>query len=444
VDEENRESGIREEGAPDASSGPATPSARRVPDPPADRPRRFRRWLRRIVVATGGLLLVVAGLGLFRHAIVARAIPPIAAPIVARELGVPVEIGRAAVHTEADGSLVVEEVRAEGLLDRAGIVPGGRILEMNGVDLTYLADGLGLHMQRAYGDARGTLHVGTMAEFTVERDGKLGGHEALVEVGIGSPHIDPWVGGQAGPVQEVELAPFFLSKYEMTQGQWSRLPARERFPSGFTTGNERGSGVVVTPEHPVESVTWVMCNELLSRCELTLPTEAQWEYAARAGTDTPWWCGAWPEDIQRHRGGNLYDLRSHADFFAVEWPHDPKLEDDHIHHAPVGAYAANLFGLHDVIGNVEEWCWDGKQRYGIHHEPGTGRTTFFATSRSSRCLRGGAFNESSNFARSGYRAADVAEHAFGPYGVRPARRLTGRRSEHRDRHSLAEWKGAPP
>ena len=77
------------------------------------------------------------------------------------------------------------------------------------------------------------------------------------------------------PVHTVKLAPFLISKYEMTQGQWfgftGRIPSR--FRAGLTHASEQ-----ITMRHPVESVNWMDATEVLRRLGLQLPTEAQWEY----------------------------------------------------------------------------------------------------------------------------------------------------------------------
>ncbi|MBI4880854.1 MAG: SUMF1/EgtB/PvdO family nonheme iron enzyme [Planctomycetes bacterium] len=84
---------------------------------------------------------------------------------------------------------------------------------------------------------------------------------------------------------QVSLDAFLLSKCEMTQGQWQRFPGSN--PSYYSPGSKI-AGKATTLLHPVEQVSWEECAGLLGRLGLVLPTEAQWECACRAGTDTPW------------------------------------------------------------------------------------------------------------------------------------------------------------
>lgn len=313
-----------------------------------------------------------------------------------------------------DGALRVGSVEPGGLIDRAGILPGDIILELNGVDLRFLGEGSGLHMQRPYGDARGTLHVGSPARFVVDRDGDRRDCEAVVEIGTGSPHIDPWVAGQAGPVQEVELAPFFIAKYEMTQAQWSRLPARERFPSQRITGNEVGRGVVLTPVHPVESVSWTMCSRLVGRCGLALPTEAQWEYATRAGTTTIYWSGDRWQDL--HGVANISDP-----YVRLNRSRDPgpdEIEDGFRVHAPVGSFRANPFGLHDVHGNVSELCRDCGE---VYREAPPAPLSGDRASGVRRTQRGGGFDNGATRVTSAKRYFTDPNHRSGTTGLRPSR-----------------------
>ena len=87
------------------------------------------------------------------------------------------------------------------------------------------------------------------------------------------PNQDPRANSYTMPVHDVTLDPFFLSKFEMTQGQWQRFVGHN--PSTFVAG-KTFSGRRPSSLHPVESVTWHECHEVSRRLGLRLPTEAQW------------------------------------------------------------------------------------------------------------------------------------------------------------------------
>ena len=153
--------------------------------------------------------------------------------------------------------------------------------------------------------------------------------------------------------QSVRLDPFFLGKYEMTQGQWTRLAATNP-SSSFRRGDLR---------LPVEQVSWLDSEEVLRHQGLALPSELQWEYGCRGGTTTPWWTGAEAESLVGKE-----NVEGHVE--------------------PVGHVAANPFGLHDMSGSLREWCLDvdgdyGTERQGDGLRPQLGRTI------SRHCVRGG-------------------------------------------------------
>jgi formylglycine-generating enzyme required for sulfatase activity len=199
-------------------------------------------------------------------------------------------------------------------------------------------------------------------------------------------------------VREVEVEPFFLSKYEMTQAQWERFTGSN--PSEF-----------VDPIHPVEQISWVETSLVMKRLGLVLPTEAQWEYAARAGTTTPWWTG---NDVKSVRGaGNFADAAYASRYAAQRW--EKWLDDGAIVHAPIGSYRANPFGLHDTMGNVYEHCQDLVTREGM----GAAKIN----SPSPRSARGGSFHDGASAARSSARDGTSAEDRDDSAGVRPARAI---------------------
>jgi serine/threonine protein kinase/formylglycine-generating enzyme required for sulfatase activity len=217
-----------------------------------------------------------------------------------------------------------------------------------------------------------------------------------------------------GPPHQVELSPYFISKYEMTQGQWLRIAGKN--PSYFYPLN-----VADSLTNPVEGVSWQMCFDLLQDLDLTLPSEAQWECAARGETTTAWWAGQERESL-RHRV-NLADQT--AKKMGAPWPAIadwPDLEDNHLVHCPVGTFPANGFGLHEVAGNLWEWCLDG-------FDPGfsardTRKDPVFPWEFSSkRIIRGGSFTHTAKVARSANFTSRTPDNKEYYLGLRPARQL---------------------
>jgi formylglycine-generating enzyme required for sulfatase activity len=204
----------------------------------------------------------------------------------------------------------------------------------------------------------------------------------------------------------VELAPFFVSKYEMTQGQWLRFSGKN--PSLYQTfGDDTLDPGTL---HPVEQVSWLDCREVLARLALDLPSEAQWEYAARAATQGPWWTGTERESLRGR--ANIADQSAGA--LGAQWPAIadwPDLDDGYGVHAPVNAFGPNPFGLYHVVGNVWEWCREP-------YAPGYGDqlTELYTT-------RGGSFQSTAALARGSHRNATSPDLRHFGLGVRPVRAL---------------------
>ncbi len=231
------------------------------------------------------------------------------------------------------------------------------------------------------------------------------------------PNFDPMAAENEQPVQSVVLDPYFLSKFECTMGQWTRLMAQP-IPSVYELGAQyNGFPDVVTEDFPIEAVTRHDAVNLTTRYGLLLPTEARWEVGCRGGTSTPWFCGTQLEDIEGF--GNLLDARA----ASVEpfWPGGVEFDDGYKASAPVGQFAPNPFGIFDVIGNVSEWCLDGYRTHGIVRdgdglrlEPEPGRWA----------IRGGSFRRDAPEQRTAFRnlgGDDVNSIA----GLRPSRPVVG-------------------
>ena len=215
---------------------------------------------------------------------------------------------------------------------------------------------------------------------------------------------------------EVALDAYFFSKYELTQFQWQHIVGKN--PSYFSPGSKMG-GRTINLLHPVELISWEDCADVFSRLDLRLPTEAQWEYACRAGTETFWWTGTNRQMLDE--AGNLADQYCKANGGATGWQYEPDLDDGFVYHAPVGHYRANAFGLHDVVGNVWEWCQDSYRSYQNRVQPGDGLRNVPGTSY--RVIRGGGCFSSAVNARSAFRNYNAPDYRDGNLGVRPAIRI---------------------
>ncbi|MEZ6014753.1 MAG: bifunctional serine/threonine-protein kinase/formylglycine-generating enzyme family protein [Planctomycetota bacterium] len=203
-------------------------------------------------------------------------------------------------------------------------------------------------------------------------------------------------GEVSSPFNEVDLTPFLLSKYETTQGQRS-------YVSSYDAERVGNNGAAL---HPAYFLDWDDCQQFF-KCMpgwLRLPSEAQWEFGCRAETTTPWWTGSDPESL---RGA------AHINFDSVD--------RTQLWTMPIGALRANPFGLHDVHGNLREWCQDRgdedvipRPRDGLREGSGT----------AFGIVRGGGFGVSAYYARSGYRGNGTPEVRRFGFGQRPASPVT--------------------
>src|SRR5262249_48273374 len=156
----------------------------------------------------------------------------------------------------------------------------------------------------------------------------------------------------------------------------------------------------LVPVGSTVSMSWDDCvSALRGACAyLALPTEAQWEYGCRAGTKTPWWTGA---DAQSLRGA------ANIRFDASERGKEAMR---------VGGLRANPFGLHDVHGNVSEWCRDASDGMQAVRRAGDG--LYDRPDAWSRVLRGGDSQRGASEARSARRSSFGADVRFGGQGLR--------------------------
>ena len=233
-----------------------------------------------------------------------------------------------------------------------------------------------------------------------------------------APNYDPNAGTNEAPIHTVTLSAFLLSKYEMTQGQWARTH-RQETPSFYGAGKGNWGGRPVTLLHPVEQVSWEDCDRAVRQLNLLLPTEAQWEYAARAGTSSIWHTGAEASSLKGF--ANIADAGS-VKYYGKSWPSEKDFTDGYAVHAPVGSLSANDFGLHDVHGNVFEWCRDFHARYSEDNvEAGTGLRRF--SDSWSYVLRGGSYGNLAGRARSASRFWRAPIYRSSVVGLRVSARV---------------------
>lgn len=219
------------------------------------------------------------------------------------------------------------------------------------------------------------------------------------------PNSDPGARSGEGPCHAVALGRYAIGKYEITKAQWRAV--MELDPSALgpdAPPSEEPRGITV--RHPVENVTWAEAVEMLRRLGLELPTEAQWENAARAGTHAPWPCGAQVADLLGFAIVNEKEIRATEE---GRW----KV------HAPIGTLRPNAFGLHDTIGNVAEWCRDGDESYRVPPLPGSGER--LCKPGSVRMTRGSA--ESYEMSRVARRVARPQGFSDAWLGLRAGRTL---------------------
>jgi formylglycine-generating enzyme required for sulfatase activity len=245
------------------------------------------------------------------------------------------------------------------------------------------------------------------------------------------------------PRHRVQVKSLYIGRHEVTVAQFRRFvdetgyvtdaeagtPAPEKRDmrhgarGGYTVDDEgnwilnhninwRDPGLPQTDEHPVVIVSWndaqAFCRWLSVKSgrRVRLPSEAEWEYACRGATDTLYWWGDHPESI-----GNVANLADRqAKQMYPKWAPMGFLntDDGNLYAAPVGSYGANPLGLHDMLGNVFEWCEDVYHpTYDGAPSDGTARTE--PSESGHRVFRGGGWGNGPR----GSRCAARAEHSAG-------------------------------
>jgi formylglycine-generating enzyme required for sulfatase activity len=227
--------------------------------------------------------------------------------------------------------------------------------------------------------------------------------------------------------------PFYMGVHEVTQEEYAKVVGgpseggkRNPLNNGARFNKDRGGG----PDHPQENVEWFQAAEFCTRLSALpdeknagrtyrLPTEAEWEYACRAGTDTPF-----------HSGKSLSSKQAN---FNGNYPYGDAAKGDYLRRtSKVGSYKPNAWGLYDMHGNVSEWCSDwydpdyyktspkndptGPEKgvvptgYKNRNTPGVGQWY--------RVIRGGSWLDEARGCRSAYRFRAMPNEPYQLIGLR--------------------------
>jgi len=254
-------------------------------------------------------------------------------------------------------------------------------------------------------------------------------------------------GDQDAKPHKVSVSAFYMQKNLVTKAQWDEVRVWA-LQHGYTDLSE---GLGKAADHPVVMIPWFdvvkWCNARSEEDSLTpsyytdaartkvyragktdltsamvtwnatgyrLPTEAEWEKAARgglAGKRFPW------GDTISHSKANFFNFGNMAYQTGSAGVHPDFDQGDDPGTSPVGSFAANRYGLHDMAGNASEWCWD---RCGDH--PAAAETDPNGVLAGSiRALRGGGWNDIPYYCRVAHRSTAFAGYAFISGGFRPAR-----------------------
>ena len=211
------------------------------------------------------------------------------------------------------------------------------------------------------------------------------------------------------PTHQVTLSAFYIGRYEVTQAQWTAKMGSN--PSYFVPANGYSSDTT----KPVERVSWNMIasgsTSFMSLTGLRLPTEAEWEYAYRAGTTTAF--HSFP--------GQPAGFNNDSSLVNIAWyiGNNGASGSATFGTKPVGGKFANGLGLHDMAGNAWEWCQDWYSSTYYASSPLTNPTG--PTTGTARLLRGGSWFDSSGVCRASRRHGSTPDYVSGLIGFRVVR-----------------------
>jgi formylglycine-generating enzyme required for sulfatase activity/predicted Ser/Thr protein kinase len=223
---------------------------------------------------------------------------------------------------------------------------------------------------------------------------------------MGSPASEAGRSSDESPQHQVTLSPFLMGKFTVTQAQWEAVASLPKVERDLKPDPSRFKG----KNRPVERISWYDAVEFCARLSqktgktYRLPSEAEWEYACRAETTTPFHFGATiTTDLANYNGNVTYGSAPKGKYRETT--------------TDVGTFPPNAFGLYDMHGNVWEWCAD------VWHEnyngaPVNGSVWSAGGDNSRRILRGGSWDGSPRYCRSARRLNNSRVIFFNLIGFR--------------------------
>ncbi|WP_421904140.1 formylglycine-generating enzyme family protein [Maridesulfovibrio sp.] len=214
---------------------------------------------------------------------------------------------------------------------------------------------------------------------------------------MGTPDSEKGREEDEKPRHEVCVDGFWMGRYEVTNKQFRQYNPEAVYPF---EDDEKEMG---SPDRPAVYTNFLEAKKFIQWLsskgygKFRLPTEAEWEYACRSGTDTRFFWGESEAEACKYANINDRSAVKEYDRGREVFP----CEDNYFSSAPVGSYKPNQFGLYDMLGNAMEWCedWYNVKAYSYHSR----KNPFYKGKSDTRVVRGGSFINEPQYARSGNR-----------------------------------------
>ena len=254
---------------------------------------------------------------------------------------------------------------------------------------------------------------------------------------MGSPDSEDERSKDEGPVHRVTVTTFALGKTEVTRGQFAAFVKNSKYDAGDSCWTledgrfkERSSRSWINPgfpqddKHPVTCINWddaqAYARWLSKKTgkKYRLPTEAEWEYAARGNTGNTQYLESTPDNACSY--ANVADMTAQEQIHGANSWSTHNCTDGFPYTSPVGSFKANAFKLSDMVGNVWEWTED---TYHSSYKDAPTDGSAWQGNNEKRVFRGGSWNNGPRNVRVAKRGSDIPANRFSNFGFRIARTL---------------------